>query len=496
MYLSKSDFLKYRVCPSYFWLWKNKPELVPEDSPAEVRENKFEQGNQIELIARQLYPDGELVRGYNTQAASNTEQLIADGASTLFQATVITENGLLAMADVIEREGDGWILYEVKSSSKVKPEHIPDMAFQKLAFETAGYTINATKVIHLNKEYVRHGESVDPKSFFITEDVTEAVTALLPEVRDQVTLALQNMSQSDEPSACPCRSTSRGKHCPTFIHFNPDIPEYSVYDVSRMQGKKLAELVDSEIFNIKDIPDDFILTANQQAQVDIEKRGAPHIDQGAIQQSLSELEFPLYFLDYESVNPAIPLVDGVRPHQQMVFQYSLHVLDTPDGELRHTEHLCREASSTALETLASQMREDIGDTGSVIVWNKVFERDRNKELAELFPQYADFYESLNARIYDLMDVFAKNYYVHPGFLGKCSIKYVLPVLVPELSYKDLAIGKGDIASVRWYEIATNEDTDGADQVFADLLAYCELDTLAMVKIYEHLTSKIHTVQLV
>ncbi|HCR55536.1 TPA: DUF2779 domain-containing protein [Candidatus Saccharibacteria bacterium] len=484
MYLSKSDFLKFRICPSYFWLWKNKPELVPEDSPAEVRENKFEQGNQIELIARQLFPEGVLVQGYNTQAVSNTEQMIADGASTLFQATVITENGLLAMADVIEREGDGWILYEVKSSSRVKPEHIPDMAFQKLAFETAGYTINETRVIHLNRECVRHNGHIDPQSFFVTEDVSDKVAAIMPEVKDQVMLALEKMIQPDEPTACPCRSLSRGKHCPAFAHFNSDIPEYSVYDVSRMQGRKLAELVDLDIFNIKDIPDDFSLTANQQAQVNIEKRGAPHIDQVAVERSLSELEFPLYFLDYESVNPAIPLVDGVHPHQQMVFQYSLHILDTPDSELRHTEHLSREASSTALEALAAQMREDIGDTGSVIVWNKVFERDRNKELAELFPEYASFYESLNARIYDLMDVFAKNYYVHPGFLGKCSIKYVLPVLVPELSYKDLAIGKGDIASVRWYEIVTSENTSNADQVFADLLAYCKLDTLAMVKIYE------------
>lgn len=486
MNLSKSDFLKYRICPSYFWLWKNKPKLVPEDSPAEVRENKFEQGNKIELVARQLFPDGILAQGYNTQAVISTEQVVADGALVIFQATVITQQGLLAMADVIERDGDGWILYEVKSSSKVKPEHIPDMAFQKLAFEDAGYTINATKVIHLNKEYVRHGESIDPTSFFVTEDVTEKVTALLPEVHDQVALALDKMSQSDEPTVCPCRSLSRGKHCPTFMHFNSDIPEYSVYDVSRMQGKKLAELVDSDIVSIKDIPDDFALTANQQAQVDIEKRGAPHIDREAIQRSLSELEFPLYFLDYESVNPAIPLVDGVHPHQQMVFQYSLHILDTPDSELRHTEHLSREASSSALEALAAQMRQDIGDTGSIIVWNKVFERDRNKELAELFPQYTEFYESLNARIYDLMDIFAKNYYVHPGFLGKCSIKNVLPVLVPELSYKELAIGKGDIASVRWYEIATNENSDGAEQVFTDLLAYCKLDTLAMVRIYERI----------
>lgn len=487
MYLSKSDFLKYRICSSYYWLWKNKPELVPEDSPAEVRENKFEQGNKIELIARELFPNGVLVQGYNTQAVSNTERIVTDASSIIFQATVITKNGLLAMADIIEREDDGWILYEVKSSSKVKPEHIPDMAFQKLAFEAAGYIINATKVIHLNKEFVKQGESIDAQAFFTTEDVSEKVEALLPEVRDEIELALHKMTQADEPTVCTCRSLSRGKHCPTFAYFNPDIPTYSVYDVSRMQGKKLAELVDSDIFNIKDIPDDFTLTANQQAQVDIEKLGAPRIDREAVQRSLAELEFPLYFLDYESVNPAVPLVDGVRPHQQMVFQYSLHILDTPSSELRHTEHLSREASLNALEALASQMRADIGNTGSVIVWNKIFERDRNKELAELFPQYAEFYESLNARIYDLMEIFAKNYYVHPGFLGKCSIKNVLPVLVPELSYKELAIGKGDIASVRWYEIATNENNDNADQVFADLLAYCKLDTLAMVKIYEHLT---------
>lgn len=484
MHLSKSDFLKYRTCPSYFWLWKNKPELVPEDSPEEVRENKFEQGNQVESLARGLFPNGVLVEGYNTQAASNTERVISEGVDVIFQATVITDNNLLAMADVLERDGDGWILYEVKSSSSVKKDkHIPDMAFQKLAFETAGYKINSTRIIHLNKEFVRYGETIDPTTFFATEDVSEAVETIAPEVRDQVALALEKMTQSDEPTVCPCRSLSKGKHCPTFTYFNPDIPEYSVYDISRMQGKKLGELVDAEIFDIKDIPDDFSLTPNQQAQVDIEKRGTPHIDKEAIQRSLSELEFPLYFLDYESVNPAIPLVDGVHPHQQMVFQYSLHIIDTPDSELRHTEHLSREASLSALEALASQMRTDIGDTGSIIVWNKVFERDRNKDLGALFPHYGDFYESLNERIYDLMDIFSKNYYVHPGFLGKNSIKYVLPVLVPELSYKDLSIGKGDIASVRWYEIVTKENDSDAEQVFSDLLTYCKLDTLAMVEIF-------------
>lgn len=215
MNLSKSDFLKYRICPSYFWLWKHDPESVPEDSPAEIRGNKFEQGNRIEEIARKLFPAGILVEGYNIQAKANTEKLIFDGADVIFQATVITDNGLLAMADVLERDGEGWNLYEVKSSSSVKKaEHIPDMAFQKLAFETAGYIINSTKVIHLNKEFVRNGESINPQMFFTTEDVTDEVTAIMPEVRDQVILAIDRMTQQGQPTTCPCRLLSRGKHCP------------------------------------------------------------------------------------------------------------------------------------------------------------------------------------------------------------------------------------------------------------------------------------------
>lgn len=484
MTLSKSDFLKYRVCPSYFWLWKHKPELVPNDTTAEVRDNKFEQGNQVEDIARQLFPSGKLVDGYNVTARANTERLVADGVEVLFQATVITDDGLLAMADVLEKNDDGWILYEVKSSGSVKKDlHIPDMAFQKTAFEKAGYIIKETRIIHLNKEFVRNGDTIDPKTYFITENVDEAVVGILPEVRDQVALALDRMRDENEPTACPCRLLSRGKHCPAFSRFNPDVPSYSVYDISRMQGKKLAELVDDEIFKTTDIPDHFPLTANQAIQVKVDKSGQTLIDKDRINGELADLEYPLYFIDYESVNPAIPLINSTHPHQQVIFQYSLHILDAPDAELRHTEHLCREASTESLLALVAQMRGDIGDAGSVIVWNKSFECTRNKELGKLFPEYEPFFTDMNNRIYDLMDVFSKNYYVDPGFKGSNSIKDVLPVLAPHLSYKELAIGKGDLASVRWYEIVTGEDASGAEQVFNDLLAYCKLDTLAMVEIF-------------
>jgi len=484
MQLSKSDFLKYRICPSYLWLWKHQPELIPPETAEEVLQNKFEQGNQVEALARQLFPNGALIEGFNRIAEENTKRCISDGATVLFQATVITDNNLLAMADVLEKDGDSWILYEVKSSGEVKKDlHIPDMAFQKVAFERAGYSIRETRVIHLNKAFVRRGDVIDPNEYFVIDPVEEAVQKILPEVRDQIALALDRMASTEQPTACPCRLASRGKHCPAFRLFNPDVPEYSVYDISRMQGQKLADLIDNEIFRTIDIPEDFKLSANQAIQVAVDKSGLPRIDKEKIERELSGLEYPLYFIDYESVNPAIPLLDGTIPHQQVVFQYSLHILDGPNAEIRHTEYLCRDSLADSFRTLVKRMRSDIGDVGSVIVWNQVFESGRNKEMGKLFPDYERFLIDVNDRIYDLMSIFSKNYYVDPGFHGSNSIKYVLPVLVPHLSYKDLAIGKGDLASVRWYEIVTGEDRSNAEQVFDDLLEYCGLDTLAMVEIF-------------
>ena len=484
MQLSKSDFLKYRICPSYLWLWKHQPELIPPETVEEVLQNKFEQGNQVEAIARKLFPDGVLIEGFNREAEDNTKRAVSDGAAVLFQATVITDNNLLAMADVLEKDGDSWILYEVKSSGEVKKDlHIPDMAFQKVAFERAGYKVSETRIIHLNRSFVRRGEAVDPKDYFVVDTVDEGVQDILPMVRDQIALALDRMYDTERPTACPCRQLSRSKHCPAFRLFNPDVPEYSVYDVARMQGKKLAELIDNEIFRTIDIPDDFKLSANQAIQVAVDKSGLPRINKEKIERELSELEYPLYFIDYESVNPAIPILDGTIPHQQVVFQYSLHTIYTPDSEPKHTEYLCRNNSIDEYTALVEKMRNDIGDTGSIIVWHKAFESGRNKELGKLFPKYETFFADVNNRIYDLKDIFTQNFYVDPGFHGSNSIKDILPVLAPHLSYKDLAIGKGDLASVRWYEIVTGEDRSHAERVFDDLLEYCGLDTLAMVEIF-------------
>lgn len=484
MQISKSDFLKYHTCPSYFWLWKHARELLPEETNQEVLDQRLEQGNEVERYARLLFPDAILITTKGALAKADTERLIAEGATRLFQATVITDDGLLAMADVLEKDGDGWKLYEVKSTNTVdKKKHLPDAAFQKIAFEKAGYSITSVSIIHMNKEFVRTSEHMNPQDLLIVENVTSQIDAILPEIRDEVTLAVERLANTKQPTTCPCRYLSKGQHCPTFSLLNSDVPEYSVYDISRIQGKKLAELVDADVLDIHDVPDGFSLSENQQAQVAVAKSGATTTDQAKIREFLGELEYPIYFLDYESIAPALPFMNGTHPYQQNVFQYSLHIQDAPGSELRHDEYLLQDTSEDALRGLVASMRERIGENGSVVVWHKTFERDRNKELAVMFPEYGEFMLGLNERIFDLEDAFSKNYYVHPGFLGKSSIKYVLPVLVPQFSYKSLNIQKGDVASIRWFDCTIGNKKQDATQVYTDLLEYCGLDTLAMVEIY-------------
>jgi hypothetical protein len=246
-----------------------------------------------------------------------------------------------------------------------------------------------------------------------------------------------------------------------------------------------------EIFHIHDIPDDYKLSEKQRNQVVVAKLGQPLIDPEMIKEELDQLKFPQYYLDYETISTAIPLFDDCKPYQQVPFQYSLHVLRAPGEELEHFEYLARHGDKNPVPALLAQMKSEIVDAGSVIVWYKPFETSRNTEMAQMYPEYSDFLNSINSRVYDLMDIFTKQYHVHPLFLGKTSIKYVLPVLVPELSYKEMAIQNGGIACLRWFQMATEiVSQEEGDKIYKNLLKYCELDTLAMYKIYEHLLSLI------
>jgi hypothetical protein len=486
-YLSKSDFLKYQVCPSYFWLWKHKKEVVPVDNEEEIN-RRLEQGNEVERYARELFPKAVLVESYGKRAKLDTELLVNEGVLTIFQATAYTDIGLYAMADIVEldKDSNSWTLYEVKSTNSVKTEHIYDLAFQCIAFQDSGYKIGKVIVIHLNKEYVRRN-SVDPNELLTQTDVTEKVYKVLATIKQQAYDAIEVLNRTDEPTKCSCRLKTKSGHCPTFHYLNPDIPEYSVFNISRIGGKNLAMLIDGDIHNVHDVPDELKLSTPQRNQVNVSKSKEPIIDKASIKKLLNELEFPLYFLDYETVSSALPMFYGCTPFQQIPFQYSLHVLKTPDGELEHYDYLGTSNSEAPMSDLLASLQSHIGDTGSVLVWYKVFEKGRNSEMAKAYPEHADFLNNVNERIFDLMEVFSKQHYVHQGFKGSSSIKYVLPVIVPEFSYKEMEIQNGLVASIRWYDSVMGVvGEEQAKENYEALLKYCCLDTLAMVKIYDYL----------
>jgi hypothetical protein len=486
MHLSKSDFLKYQICPSYFWLWKHRRDVVPTDEEETIK-RRLEQGNEVEAYARTLFPNGILVEGFGAEAQGTTRQLVAGGTNCIFQATIITPRGLLAMADILVRQDDdSWALYEVKSTNSVKPEHLSDTAFQKIAFEEAGYKISQLIIIHLDKTYVRDGE-VKAIDLLMQSDVTAEVEALLPDLNLRIDDAVRALAVSDKPKTCSCRLKTKSGHCPTFHYLNPDIPEYSVFHITRIGNKQLEVLVDDNIFNVEDVPDDIDLTFRQKNQIQTAKTQQPIIDREEIAKKLNTLKFPLYFFDYEAISVAVPLFEGTTPFQQVPFQYSLHILREPDGELEHLEFLARTSDRNPMPELLRNLKAMVGNIGSVIVWYQVFEKGRNTEMAAMYPEYERFLLDMNERISDLRDVFEHQHYVHHGFHGRTSIKKVLPVLIPDLSYKELDIQGGEAAALAWYEAVLNTSEERENnETFDALLKYCCLDTLAMVKIYQHL----------
>jgi len=296
--------------------------------------------------------------------------------------------------------------------------------------------------------------------------------------------ALELLAQDDlKITSCSCIYKSAGQRCDSFARFNPQVPEYSTSHILR--GKKLAELIENKVFDPKNIPIDFELTDPQKIKVDLQRIGRPMIDAINIRETLDKLIYPLYFLDYETLLKPIPVMDGYNPNSQLVFQYSLHVIREKGdvGEkIEHFEYLADDIESST-EGLVKSLEKNIGKIGSVLVWYEPFEKSRNIELGKLHPEYEGFFKDVNNRVYDLMKIFKKDYLM-PEFKGSASIKKVLPILVPKLSYKDLEVQDGTMAMSAWEELLVTKDLERREEIRENLLRYCELDTWAMVKIFE------------
>lgn len=488
MQLSKSDYVMFLRHPAWLWLRKHdKDKLPPFDAATQAI---FDTGHAFEAYAEALYPGG-VTLGFTDYdeyitLPARTKKALAEGEHTIFQGRFEHDN-LTFICDIVQVVGDREVdLIEIKSSTSAKPDHVVDLAFQMVVLEKCGYSVRNISVIHVNNQYVRNG-AIDPKSITAQTDVTEQVKEMREFTLQKIDEALAVVALPECPDTSPLLAGDGyfKEWLEIYKHIKKTKPG-TIYDLCQMDKKTLQNLQNADIQYLKDIPSNFELKLKQKLQVEALRMGRPTIKKAEIKEFLDSFVFPLYFFDYETLSSLVPYFNGMKPYAQYPFQYSLHILDSPDAELKHVEYLHTENSNPA-EAVVEAMQSHFGDTGSVIAWNMGFEKGCNDTLAQFVPEAAEFLADINNRMVDLMTPFSRQWYVDAEFCGSASIKNVLPVVVPELSYKTLGIQEGGAAQRLWMEAVLDGTRDGERaQILDDLREYCKLDTLAMVEIYHKL----------
>jgi len=493
MQLSKSDYMLFLRHPAWLWLKKHDKTKLPVIDDA--LQAMFDDGHLFEEYAEKLFPTGVRL-GNNTyqeylSLPHRTKNEIINGTEIILQGRIVSDN-ITCIFDVLQKVGENeFDLYEIKSSTEVKEDHILDLSFQTIVLENEGLNIRKMLVIHVNKEYKRSGE-IDIHQITARADVTEEVRAHIEVAKEDIKEALAIMESSTPPDFSP-RHQGLGllnEWMAIYEILYPQENPHNIYKLARLNPELVGELEDLGIKLISDIPDSVKLHPKQQIQVQVTKDDKRIVNKEKIKDFISKITYPLYFFDYETFSSVIPPFDKIHPYQQVPFQYSLHVIESPNGIMNHREFL-HTANSNPCIHLLEQLKKDIGDQGTVLVWYEPFEKGRNAELGEMFPEYAKFMDELNARIVDLIIPFSHNWFVDKDFFGSASIKKVLPVLISEISYEKLAIQEGETASRTWKEMVFEDKYTGKEEeIKKQLLEYCRMDTLAMVQLFKFLRSEI------
>lgn len=479
--LSKSSLMRFLQCPKSLYLHKFQPDLRPVIS--EAQEAIFARGTAVGIMAQKPFEGGIDLYSDNhfdlEAKAEQTKEAINDGEETIYEAAFIFDGVYCAM-DILRKEESGWHIYEVKSSTSVKDEHFLDTAIQYYILNGLGYDVSEVSLIHLNNQYVRYGE-LDYAELFEATPITGNVLNLQPQVPEWIKKAKAVLSGEEDSNIQIGEYCFSPYECDFKAHCWADIPEYSVFDIANLRMDKKFRLFYDGIVRLEDIPREMEFSANQWLQIDSELSQKTNIDEKQIRAFVESLNYPLYYLDFETFNPAVPQFDGSRPYQQIPCQYSLHVLQSPDSKREHFEFL-GDGKTDPREALLKQLLADTEGSGNILAYNMGFEKSVMKELGNLFPEYEDELQDRIDRVVDLMIPFQQKWYYTPSMKGSYSIKYVLPALVPELSYKDLGIQNGSMAMDAYAALKDEEDEEKIAKIRRDLLSYCRLDTLAMVDI--------------
>ncbi len=490
--LTKSKFLDGLQCPKLLWTRCNAPELIPSPSPR--TQQVFDVGHRVGELAIQRFPGGHRVQEVNfLKNIEETKALLSSVDPKPIYEAGIMAGRLYSRADIL-RPSDtlagAWDVIEVKCGTEVKEIYLRDIAFQRYCYEQAGVKIGRCFLMYINNEYVRSGD-IDVAQFFNLLDVTEELPPLiraLPPIIDGFLKII------DLPK---CPAISIGEYCkakkgqryecamkPVCWKF---LPKEHVLELTRI-GNKGFDLVDQGILRIADVPDDFKLSDNQTIQRHCAIQQKPFIDEDALQAFLETIRYPLWHFDFETLFEAIPRFDGVRPYQQVPFQFSMHVQKTPGAKPEHFEFLHQEPTDPR-PALLKAMQDCLGAEGMLLAYNMSFEQGRLEELGEAFPEYAPWCKAVINRMNDLIIPFRSFICYHPGQHGSASLKKVLPAWTGT-GYEGMGISDGGQATGEYARVTFGANIDPADRakVYADLLEYCGLDTRAMVDILEKLRS--------
>lgn len=489
-YISKSKYCQLWQCPKLLWLEWNRPELKTPDPAAEER---MEQGNEIGDLAMGLFGDFTEVTVQKNDGKldlnamiEKTNACLADGTEVICEAS-FSYNGLYCAVDILRKEAGGYAIYEVKSSTEAKEIYGVDIAYQKYVLEHCGITVTGTYLVCLNNGYVR-GETLDIRQLFKIVDMTDWVALEYPNIPDRIAEGEKVMASGTEPVCDIGGHCANPYECAYWTYCSRHLPEHSVMElaVKRSAGLKLY---DQGAVTMTDALTRCKLKKKQKRQIRHALNECPdEIDKDGIRNFLATLSYPIYFLDFETMQQILPQYPGAKPYAQIPFQYSLHYIEAPGGALKHKEFLAQPGTDPR-RAIAESLCRDIPMHTCVTAYNRKFECDRLKELAQLFPDLKEHLLNIRSNVQDLWTPFNDGFYYTKAMGCSSSIKYVLPALFPndpELDYHNLEGIHNGGEAMSSYPKLQDMPPEAAEEVRKNLLAYCKLDTYAMVKLWEKL----------
>jgi predicted RecB family nuclease len=484
MRISKSKFVAGCQCVKRLYWQVHEPELAAE--PGASAYAIMEQGREVGMLARQLFPGGVEVDGSGglDNAIRTTRELVANPEVPAIYEATFEHGGVLVRVDILQRRRDGrWRLIEVKSTTSLKEEHLDDVGIQSRVVSQSGLDLASVNLAHVNRDYVFDGDSIDPRKFFKIRNLTRRIARLRPKLTFQLRAEFTVLNMPNAPDIPPGQQCSNPVRCEFFDRCNLPRPNDHIGYLPRIHASAVEELEEIGVHSIHDIPAEFELTEIQRRATDCVQTGEPWYSP-ELGKLLSGLKYPLYFLDFETVNRAIPRFPGMRPYDQLPFQWSVHVMRKPEAELEHYEFLAADTTDPRREFITS-LCSVLGKSGSIVVYS-AFESQRLSELAAWLPEFSGRIKKIRRRVWDLLPV-VRNHTYHPKFAGSYSIKNVLPALVPGMTYEGMEVADGQDAGLAWESLIRGGLDQGEHKrLRTALLAYCGQDTLALVWLLDKL----------